>query len=275
MAAGAGAHGKWYASPIQQPHAKAVFALVSTASAMYAAAGMGHALKVAKKVKLRKNIWFLNVNASKVVYMRAFIFSLDAFVAFTLALVAIYSLIFFSSIPSSYYYLLTQGHFLAKDVLFSSATSDCIDGTFVCDVEGGTILDNIVFGDDSSTSSSIRDILINDSIGSVVPVQYGYVLEVSSDNGDTWSQLYHTDAEGDPHADSKKKLSVSSQIPVFEYEDSPQKEINPYIYTSCQGDGTDYLITCDDVSTAVSSDVSSSQIVPKTGVKLVRLTIFI
>jgi hypothetical protein len=198
--------------------------------------------------------------------MRAFIFSLDAFVAFTLALVAIYSLIFFSSIPSSYYYLLTQGHFLARDVLFAASTSDCVGGIFLCDVEDGSILDNIVFGD-----PAYRADLINDSVGQAIPVQYGYIIEVSSDNGRNWSQFYHTSKSGDPHADSRKKLSVSSQIPVFEYEDSPKKEINPYLYSSCQGDETDFLITCDEVSSAVTTE----EIVPKTGVKLVRLTIFI
>jgi hypothetical protein len=198
--------------------------------------------------------------------MRAFIFSLDAFVAFTLALVAIYSLIFFSSIPASYYYLLTQGHFLARDVLFAAATSDCVAGIFACDVEDGSILDNIVFGEDANQAP-----LINKSIGMAIPTQFGYIMEVSSDNGANWSELYHTKQPGDPHADSKKKLSVSSQIPVFEYEDSPKKDVNPYLYTSCQGDGTDYLITCEDVSGAVLTE----DIVPKTGVRLVRLTIFI
>ena len=70
--------------------------------------------------------------------------------------------------------------------------------------------------------------------------------------------------------DQMKKLSVSSQIPVFEYSSTVKKDINPYLYKSCIDDNTDFVITCDDVSPHVPKEV-----VPKAGVVLVRLTIFI
>lgn len=201
--------------------------------------------------------------------MRAFIFSLDAFVAFTLALVAIYSLIFFSSIPSSYYYLLTQGHYLARDVLFSISTADCVHPPLTCDDPEASILDNIVFG----TTTSFRKTLINNTIGEAIPSQFGYRVEVQSiDDKKTWSQLYDTgDEPGDTHAKKMRKLSVSSVVPVFEYLSAEQKDINPYIYMSCMGDGSDTLITC----STPQHDADSNTIVPKLGVKLLRLTIFI
>jgi hypothetical protein len=205
--------------------------------------------------------------------MRAFIFSLDAFVAFTLALVAIYSLIFFSSIPSSYYYLLTQGHFLARDVLYSISSSECYLPLHSCSDEGATLLENIVFGETSVPGSGTegkRVSVIKSSIGASVPNQFGYIVEVSEDNGKTWAEYYNTENEpADKHADSRKKLSVSSQIPVFEHITSPQKDVNPYYYRSCMGDGTDFLITCSEPI------VGEADVIPEVGVKLFRLTIFI
>lgn len=203
--------------------------------------------------------------------MRAFIFSLDSFVAFTLALVAIYSLIFFASIPSSYYYLLTQGHFLARDVLFSVSTSDCISPPLSCSsVAGGSVLDNIVF----SQNMPEAEVNIQNSIGKAIPPQFGYKLEVSKDDGQTWVPYYDTNRQGEKHAKEMKKLSVSSHLPVFEYARTIQKEINPYLYRSCMGDGTDFVITCQDPSSGPQA-LGPDDIVPEAGVRLVRLTIFI
>ena len=199
--------------------------------------------------------------------MRAFIFSLDAFVAFTLALVAIYSLIFFSSIPSSYYYLLTQGHYLARDVLYSVSTSDCDASVFVSCKED-SVLDNIVFGDEGFRNDTIQN-----SVGMAVPDQFGYILDVSTDNGGHWKEYYDTSKHAaDTHAKSKKKLSVSSQVPVFRYSSSVKKDVNPYLYKSCMGDGTDFVITCSDEPLP---GVDSGTIVPKIEARLVRLTIYI
>ena len=197
--------------------------------------------------------------------MRAFIFSLDAFVAFTLALVAIYSLIFFSSIPSSYYYLLTQGHFLARDLLYSISTSECYLPTHLCTDNGASLLDNIVFGEANNQKSVIKS-----SIGEAVPLQFGYIVDVSEDNGLTWGEYYNTATDSaDKHAKTRKKLSVSSQIPVFDHISTPEKGVNPYYYRSCMGDGTDFLITCEE------PPIGEDDVIPEVGVKLFRLTIFI
>jgi hypothetical protein len=203
--------------------------------------------------------------------MRAFIFSLDSFVAFTLALVAIYTLIFFSAIPSSYYYLLTQGHYLAKDALYSLSTSDCLTPQFSCSMPSSSILDNIVFMQDSGSRSSN----IVNSIGSTVPIQFGYVLEVSTDNGATWASLYDTSsASGDPHAKAKRKLSVSSQVVAFKNPDDLAKDApNPFSYRSCNG-GT--VLTCSKSPTnPPTAGGLPGDYVPTPGFRLVRLTIFI
>ncbi len=167
--------------------------------------------------------------------MRAFIFSLDAFVAFTLALVAIYSLIFFSSIPSAYYYLLTQGHYLSRDVLLSLSTSQCTSAYGVCIAPSATVLDNIV----EQTDIGNQKALVQSTVGEMIPLQFGYVLESSRDQGATWGVIYDTASEtGDPHAKTSKKLSVTTQVITFGYSGMLRKfPFSPYNYLSCHGDG--------------------------------------
>lgn len=243
--------------------------------------------------------------------MRAFIFSLDAFVAFTLALIAIYSLVFFSSVPSAYYYLLTQSHYLSRDVLYSLSTTNCDIDLYPCSNPGTSLLDNVVFSEDESDTEA----LIVYTVGQMVPTQFGYVFEVS-DDGDSWRTLYNTSAEPwrpydlntDAHNKDAKKLSISTYVMVFSYPDNINKmNETPYNYNSCgfgadweEGDATgsdgsvwhDWgIITCgemsDDGSSGGSSDSSKiisntppevllgGDLVPEIDVRLVRFTIFI
>ena len=144
--------------------------------------------------------------------MRAFIFSLDAFVAFTLALIAIYSLIYFSTVPSAYYYILTQAHYLSRDTLMALSTAECLGGS--CYNPDGSVLDNIAFDTDLARQKN----LITDTVGLMVPNQFGYAVSVSDDGGQTWSVPYNTSAEaGDSHAKDVRKLTLSTQVMAFSY----------------------------------------------------------
>ena len=49
--------------------------------------------------------------------LKGFVFSLDSFVAFSLILIAIQSLVVISSTPSGYYQSLAQANFVAQDTL--------------------------------------------------------------------------------------------------------------------------------------------------------------
>ncbi len=203
--------------------------------------------------------------------MRGFVFSLDAFVAFTLALIAVYSLIFFSSIPSSYYYLLAQGHYLARDALWSVSTADCTDDFIFCSVDG-SIMDNII----SENNSDVRNELIRSSIGKIIPAQFGYVIEVSEDKGETWQTLYDTsEYTDDEHAKAPiKKLSVSSQIINFGYRGRVNKPMESiYKYNTC-GTPTDGLvISCGEYNRIDPN--YAGDIIPLPEAKIVRLTVFI
>jgi hypothetical protein len=172
--------------------------------------------------------------------MRAFIFSLDAFVAFTLALVAIYSLIFFSSVPSAYYYLLTQGHYLSRDILLSISTTKCAGAYGICENSFGSVLDNIVSLNDPNETSH-RTQLIKNTVGKMVPRQFGYAVELSGSEGTSWELIYDTkDDAMDQHAKSRKKLTVATQVITFGYSGRVNKLIeSPFNYITCSGDGYD------------------------------------
>lgn len=241
--------------------------------------------------------------------MRAFIFSLDAFVAFTLALVAIYSLIFFSSVPSAYYYLLTQGHYLSRDILLALSTTACSSDYGTCKATG-SLLDNIVAQD----NSALRDNLIQNTVGEMVPKQFGYMLEMSSDSGQSWELLYDTaSVPTDMHAKKSKKLMVATQVMTFGYGGKVYKlRSSPYNYLSCTGEGivgeadaiggggagdgktVDFgIITCGTITRSIEnsdgtftnttlnigntppSDILGGDLVPQADARIMKLTIFI
>jgi hypothetical protein len=230
--------------------------------------------------------------------MRAFIFSLDAFVAFTLALLAIYSLIFFSSVPSSYYYLLTQCHYLTRDVLMSLSTTACDDAIYACTNTEATLLENIA----SETDANLTENMIQNTVGLMVPPQFGYIVEKSENEGNSWDLLYDTrDHVDDPHAKTRNKLTVSAQVIAFDYAGDVKKlKVSPYNYLTCgnlaygsdaeaaAAGYTDWgLITCGieviDVVTGDTvptgnvhpSQVLGDDLVPSSDVAIVRLTVFI
>src|SRR5271157_1146151 len=169
--------------------------------------------------------------------MRAFIFSLDAFVAFTLALMAIYSLIFFSSVPSAYYFLLTQGHYLSRDSLLSLSLTSC-SAYGPCVNSGGSILDNIV-AYNGQTDNQID--LVENTVGPMIPRQFGYALEISKDGGQSWDLIYDTSSSPDDpqqHTGKDRRLSVASEIIAFGYSGTVNKfKTSPYNYLSCLGNG--------------------------------------
>ncbi len=191
---------------------------------------------------------------------RGFIFSLDAFVAFTLALVAIYSMIFFASIPSAYYGTLTQAHYFSKDTLLALSQTRCNYPQCPQSEKNLTVLDFIVFRSDSKGD-------VDYFIGKNIPNQYGYSLE-TSDDGSGWQEIYNTASQqnkvpDDRHAARKQKLSVSSYAVAIQYNDQVNKPENPYSYITCKGQ-------------AVVCDIPISNYnVPSPRMKIIKLTVFI
>jgi len=209
--------------------------------------------------------------------MRAFVFSLDAFVAFILALVAVYSLIFFSSVPSGYYYLLTQAHYLSRDALMTVSTTQYEDwsGCISCPVTG-SVLDYILY----ESSADVRKDTIHHTIGKIVPDQFGYVLEYRDNETDDWHAIYDTRDPAlrvpyDEHATDISKVKVSSEIVNFGYQGAVMKEDeSPYKYRTCGSGNPDaVIVTCGEFN--MIEPGGEEGLVPSPDVKIVRLVVFI
>jgi hypothetical protein len=156
---------------------------------------------------------------------RGFVFSLDAFVAFSIALVAIYSLIYFSSVPHAYYSSLLQAHYLAKDTLVALSSSES-------QIPGFSKLDYMsIYLSEGSRGDAAKE-----DFGSLIPEQFGYTVEISED-GKEWKKVYTTEGNADEtHKKTKDKLAVSAQTISFEYKLGTELPENPYNYISCGGE---------------------------------------
>ena len=193
---------------------------------------------------------------------KAFVFSLDSFIAFVLTVAALYSLLFFSTVPSAYYSSLMQANYLAKDTLLTLATTIVEDGTAHCpdSLVGETYLSCILSGPDDD-SPDVNEEAARNYIGSegpeglydpsaLVPAQFGYKLEylrfdfdelgdLDFDEAD-WVEIYNT--ADDPQSANKKeyhKLKAAAHALYFGHEDGPEgADENPFKYLTCDGDYT-------------------------------------
>jgi len=197
---------------------------------------------------------------------KAFIFSLDAFVAFTLALVAIYSLIFFSSIPSAHYAALLQAHTLGSDAMVALAKTDYYG-------ENISMLDYVLLrGSDDKRREKIYDY-----IGKNIPDQFGYKVALSED-GEDWGVLYDTssgnkDVRDNHHNTEQKRLSISTYSIVMEYEAEYLDPENPYGYWNYRDEVHKfYTGTCSGLATPCNPLGNQTGLIPEPTVRLVRLT---
>ena len=157
-------------------------------------------------------------------FRTGFIFSIDSFVAFSLSLVAIYSMLFFSSIPSAYYSSLMQAHYLAKDTLTALSLSNSSE-------DGVSELGYLLF----VVSKPAQSAVIEERIGPLIPNQFGYLVETSED-GEEWDVVYDTkDNPSDSHNKAYNKLRASAGTLIFGYASSPKTPQSPYRYITCNG----------------------------------------
>ncbi|MFA6530921.1 MAG: hypothetical protein WCT31_04275 [Candidatus Micrarchaeia archaeon] len=190
---------------------------------------------------------------------KAFVFSLDAFVAFSIAIIIIYSLIYFSSVPYSYYSAFMQVHYLARDTLTALSLSQTTDGMI-------SRLDYVAISTRISTGEAAS--AAKEYIGPLIPNQFGYTLERTTPGGG-WEMIYTTEnstAEGEYHRKSSyNKVKASVQMLTFDYETVGAKELpkSPYWYITCNGPYS----PCDP-NTKSNYDKDSA------AMRLVRLTVF-
>jgi hypothetical protein len=151
---------------------------------------------------------------------KAFVFSLDSFVAFTLTVAALYTLIFFSTVPSAYYPALMQANYLAKDTLLSLSTTQYS--------EGQTYLGHII--------GSGGDTAAREYIGAMLPVQFGYRLETKGPESEAWNLVYDTAEDPESmHKTDYHKLKATAQSLYLVIETEMDKGESPYGYIECDG----------------------------------------
>lgn len=212
-----------------------------------------------------------------------FIFSLDAFVAFTLTMVTVSLLIFTIGTPKPYYYSLEQAHQLAHDTLQVLATS-------TDDPSAGTYLEQAL-KDDFSRRNEImfkvaggRERSAGPLAGyrPIVPKGYGYRLERYEFSTDTWVMLY--DSGGDPAAKVKgcdyysdrcgstfTKLQASATTFGSVYIDKPIIGASPYCYLSCFGYGRPTGAAC---NVTPCNTPTSGFYAGNNSIAIVRLTVY-
>ena len=156
---------------------------------------------------------------------KAFVFSLDSFVAFTLTVAALYTLVFFSTVPSAYYASLMQANYLAKDTLLALATTSYDSDQ--------TYLDKIVYDLDKRGDMVSARLYI----GAMIPQQYGYKLQVWDEDAGDWNTLYDTNKDFDRDSLNNgeyRKLKATSQS-VFLIVKPGNPGESPYGYITCHG----------------------------------------
>lgn len=153
-------------------------------------------------------------------------FSLDAFVALMLILLAINSAIALSSVPKGYYSSLEQAHDLAKDTLHSMQAAK-----YPYYSEKFTYVDIVLMG------GADRLDAISKSAEKAIPVQFGYRFDRFNALTNTWETLYDSALDSTSARSGKvqRKLSASYRLFFSSYDVSPNRGESPFCYKSCSG----------------------------------------
>lgn len=166
-----------------------------------------------------------------------FVFSLDAFVAFSLILVSIQSLLVISAIPKAYYPGLLQADNLATDTLQALSLADCHNlggcsgadsGKSILAVASHNVVNNITF--------TPTDPIVT-ATDSLIPSPYSYAYYFFNFSGQSWDLLYNASSQpADPHFGIPfHRVQASAQTMVMSYDLSPIVPSSPYCNVVCKG----------------------------------------
>ncbi|MCX8198028.1 MAG: hypothetical protein N3F07_02425 [Candidatus Micrarchaeota archaeon] len=164
-----------------------------------------------------------------------FIFSLDAFVAFTLIMLSISVLMFSLGTPKPYFPYLEQARQLAHDTLQVMATTSESQG-------GPTYLESAVAN--RNNPSALRQIMFkvaggNSSHRGIIPQGYAYKLQFYNFNDPANPVFTAYDSGRDPLSDrygkSFSKVQASATVFASLYDVPPNPGASPFCYISCFG----------------------------------------
>lgn len=163
---------------------------------------------------------------------QGFVFSLDAFVAFSLILIAIQTLVLVSASPSGYYTSLLQAQFLAKDTLHAISTT-ALEGRGVSALGAAS-------ADIASGRGLTRDMPIIKISDQIIQKPYSYAYSYYDMASQKWMLAYNAsdnayDPDG-PHANvSFSRVQASAQKLMLEYSSPPVRPESPYCNVYCRG----------------------------------------
>ena len=194
-----------------------------------------------------------------------FIFSLDAFVAFTLTMVTVGMLIFIIGTPKPFYPSLEQAHELAHDTLSVLATSS----DRPADPLQPTYLEQIMKNPGTAKAIMFKVAGGSDTYPGRIPKGFGYRLETYDFNSGSWNEppIYDSGLDcqsslayapftyfSDRCGKNFTKLSASATTFASIYTDPPVPGESPYCYLSCFGYENQYANSthCDTVPCNVS-----------------------
>ena len=221
--------------------------------------------------------------------IKGFIFSLDAFVAFSLVMITISMLIFTIGTPRPYYDSLEQAQQLAHDTLqvLSASTDNPSQGTY---------LEQIFAFVDSKDGPNVNRIMFrvaggNSTYNGIIPRGYGFRLDKYQFNDGTWKLLYDSGNGGDSQTikgctygsdrcgKTFTKLQASATTFASLYLVPPNPGKSPFCYLSCRGyNGIDnngnpvYDVPCN--TTPCDGTGLSNFILGNNTIAIARLTVY-
>ncbi len=165
-------------------------------------------------------------------HIAGFVFSLDAFIAFSLILMAIQTLLVLSATPHGYYRGLLQADFLAQDTLQTLAIAQFQPGQSFLESASSTVISGGTFG------SSYPIVKATDSL---IPSPYSYAYFFYDFNRHAWFPLYNASADSlNPHHDVAfhRVQAVSQTLVMGRPSDAPLVAgQSPYCNVVCKGWG--------------------------------------
>ncbi|MFH0927151.1 MAG: hypothetical protein V1822_01080 [Candidatus Micrarchaeota archaeon] len=175
---------------------------------------------------------------------RGFVFSLDSFVAFSLILIALQSIVVVSSAPSGYYHSLAQANFLAQDTLQVLSNVKYNNG------QGGLFGDAAAAGLNSQPRAAEKLILATNDL---IPQPYSYAYDYYSFEDEKWHMIYNASKEEcNPAYEANKnaidighayrfcnvtfhRVEAASSMFVGVYQDPIERADSPYCNVACSG----------------------------------------
>jgi hypothetical protein len=164
------------------------------------------------------------------------IFSIDAFVAFSLILIAIYGLFVLIGTPKSYFTSLEQTSDYAHDTLLSL--------TRLHDSSGSNYLELIAEDYSKNRLSPSIPADAHAVVERAIPLQFGYQFEIYDSLAGGWVLIpvtYAADRSNVTYENAK--LAASAQAPITFYIRRPHIGQSTWCYQTCRGyswNGTNY-----------------------------------